>query len=124
MTTHKTIAIVDDDEGVRTSLSNLLRSFGYDVDTYGSALEFLEKGKLGTADCIITDVQMPQMRGDELQSRLIEAGATTPMIFMTAFPTDAIRARVMEAGARAFLEKPAETALLLRHIEDAIALYT
>ncbi|AKR55088.1 two-component response regulator [Devosia sp. H5989] len=121
MTTHQTIAIVDDDEGVRTSLSNLLRSFGYDVDTYGSGVEFLEKGRDRPADCIITDVQMPHMRGDELQNRLIETGSTTPMIFMTAFPTEAIRGRVMEAGARAFLEKPVETALLLRHIEDAVA---
>ncbi|MET0440136.1 MAG: response regulator [Devosia sp.] len=121
MTTHKTIAIVDDDEGVRTSLSNLLRSFGYDVETYSSGVEFLDKGRDKAADCIITDVQMPLMRGDELQSRLIQTGSTTPMIFMTAFPTDAIRGRVMEAGARAFLEKPAETDLLLRYIEDAVA---
>lgn len=58
------IAIVDDDHGVRTSLSNLIRSFGYKVRSYGSALDFLSDTTSCDPDCMVTDIQMPGMTGD------------------------------------------------------------
>lgn len=103
-----TIAIVDDDNGVRLSLSSLVRSLGYDVRVYGSAREFLNDRESADPDCVITDIQMPQMTGEQLQAELISAGRMLPMIFMTAFPAQATRARVMAAGACVFLEKPVE----------------
>lgn len=119
MHSEKTIAIVDDDEGVRTSLASLLRSFGYRIRTYGSATEFLGSGD--EPDCMVVDIQMPAMQGDELQAALIANGRIIPMIFMTAFPTDAVRNRVLAAGGRAFLEKPADTETLVHAVELAVA---
>ena len=119
MHSEKTVAIVDDDEGVRISLASLLRSFGYRVSTYGSATAFLESG--AKPDCMVVDIQMPAIRGDELQARLIADGRLIPMIFMTAFPTDAVRDRVLAAGGRAFLEKPADSNVLLHEVERAVA---
>jgi FixJ family two-component response regulator len=108
-----TIAIVDDDEGVRSSLTSLLRSLGYEVRSYSSAQDFLDDHKAGDPACMITDIQMPNMTGDQLQAELIASGRSVPMIFMTAFPTEVTRARVMAAGALAYLDKPAD--------DDAIA---
>ncbi|GGJ17203.1 response regulator transcription factor [Neoroseomonas lacus] len=102
------IAIVDDDEAVRNALSSLLRSFGYETRGYGSALAFLDEEGHQNPACMILDVQMPGMDGPELQACLLSAGRRFPMIFMTAFPTEAIRRRVMEAGAKAYLSKPVD----------------
>lgn len=115
------IAIVDDDDGVRTSLTSLVRSLGYDVRSYASATEFLGDREASEPDCLITDIQMPRMTGDELQAELIAAGRSFPMIFMTAFPTDVIRQRVMAAGACAFLDKPADGDAIAQHLASALA---
>ncbi len=99
------VAIIDDDEGVRDSLVSLVRSLGFTTRSYASANAFLGDSSPDPA-CVITDLQMPGMTGDELQEALQEAGRRMPIIFMTAFPVDAIRDRVMDAGAVAFLVKP------------------
>jgi FixJ family two-component response regulator len=116
-----TIAIVDDDEGVRSSLTSLLRSLGYEVHSYASALEFLADDEGGDPGCMVTDIQMPGMTGDELQAELIARGRIFPMIFMTAFPTEATRARVMAAGALAYLDKPTDGEAIARFAELAFS---
>jgi FixJ family two-component response regulator len=113
------IAIVDDDEGVRTSLASLVRSLGYAARTYGSGVDFLQDS-LNPA-CMITDIQMPTMTGDELQARLAASGRRFPIIFMTAFPTDAVRQRVMAAGAHCYLSKPSSGEEIIRCLEEALA---
>lgn len=113
------IAIVDDDEAVRTSLASLVRSLGYDVRIYGSGTDFLQDS-LDPA-CMIADIQMPAMSGDELQARLLASDRCFPIIFMTAFPTDPIRERVMEAGAHSYLSKPATGDEIIRCLEEALA---
>ncbi|HEV2511616.1 response regulator transcription factor [Bosea sp. (in: a-proteobacteria)] len=110
------IAIVDDDDGVRSSLSSLIRSLGYEARSYGSAREFLNDRESGDPDGMIADIQMPGMMGDQLQAELVAAGRRFPMIFMTAFPTAATRDRVMAAGARAFLDKPVEPDIIAAHL--------
>lgn len=115
------IAIVDDDDGVRSSLSSLIRSLGYEARGYASAQEFLGDPERCDPDCMITDIQMPEMTGDQLQAALIAAGRRFPMIFMTAFPTAAARDRVTAAGACAFLDKPAEPETIARHLAAALA---
>ena len=115
-----TIAIVDDDEGVRTSLASLVRSLGYKVRTYGSGQEFLHDRLDEEPACMIADIQMPLMAGDELQRNLVSAGRRFPIIFMTAFPTDAVRERVMANGAHCFLNKPSDGDTIIRCIEDAL----
>jgi len=121
MTRSPTIAIVDDDDGVRTSLSSLVRSLGYDVRTYRSAVDFLADSAAKDPDCMITDVQMAPMAGDQLQATLVAAGRRFPMIFMTAFPTDAMRRRVIAAGACAYLDKPVEADAIAQCLAAALA---
>ena len=116
-----TIAVIDDDDGVRMSLYSLVRSLGYEVRTYDSAPAFLEDAGNGAVDCIITDLQMPQMTGEQLQAQLVASGRAPPMIFMTAFPTEATRNRVMAMGGCAFLDKPVDGDAIARHLALAVA---
>ncbi|RZA35945.1 MAG: response regulator [Lysobacteraceae bacterium] len=116
-----TIAVIDDDEGVRTSLSSLVRSLGYEVRTYGSAPAFLHDADTAGVGCIITDLQMPQMTGEQLQAELVSSGGAPPMIFLTAFPTQATRDRVMAMGACAFLGKPVDGNAIARHLAQVFA---
>jgi len=109
-----TVAIVDDDSGVRTSLSSLLRAFGHGVRTYGSAREFLDDAAAATSDLLLSDIQMPGMGGEQLQAELIARGHRVPTIFMTAFPDEAVRQRLLAAGARACLDKPVDAEALSR----------
>lgn len=113
------IAIVDDDEGVRTSLASLVRSLGYHVRTYGSGVDFLQDAQ--DPSCMIADIRMPTMNGDELQARLIASGRRFPIIFMSAFPTEPIRQRVMAAGAHCYLSKPSSGDEIIRCLEEVLA---
>lgn len=120
MTHDLTIAVLDDDEGVRVSLTSLIRSLGYRVRCYASPTEFLADVAAPEPDCMISDIQMPEMSGDQLQAALIVAGRSFPMIFMTAFPAPATRDRVLAAGARAFLVKPVSGDAIAHHLEAAL----
>lgn len=114
------IVIVDDDAGVRASLSSLLRSLGHAVRAYAHGQELLEDTCLPPADCIISDAQMPVLDGVQLQQRLRARGDHIPMIFMTAFPTPALEARLRADGALAFLRKPVDATLLLGWLQRAL----
>ncbi|WP_283806400.1 response regulator transcription factor [Bradyrhizobium murdochi] len=70
--------------------------------------------------CLIVDVRMPNMTGLELQSTLRARGLTTPIIFITAFPEDAERARAFDAGAVDFLTKPFDGKTMLRCLAAAL----
>lgn len=115
-----TIAVVDDDDGVRIALCSLLRSLGYEVRAYGSGPEFLNDPQDGDPDCMITDVQMSPMTGDQLQAELIATGRRFPLIFMTAFPTEAARQRLLALGACAYLDKPVDGEAMARCVADAL----
>ncbi len=114
------ISIVDDDEAVRLALRSLVRSLGYVSNVFASAEEFLESSHLNETSCLISDVQMPGMNGIELQNRLKILDRGTPVIFVTAFPDERIRARAFEAGAIGFLEKPFEGRVMIQLIEMAL----
>ena len=116
MTRPAKICIVDDDDGVRASLSSLIRSLGYDVRTYASATDFLDRQEIDAPDCLITDLQMPRMSGEQLQARLIQEGRRFPIIVMTAFPSENSRTRILAAGAFAYLVKPLDEATLTHHL--------
>ncbi|MHB0771224.1 response regulator transcription factor [Bradyrhizobium sp. 5.13L] len=115
------IAIVDDDEGVRASLASLVRSIGYEAKAYESGVDFLRHAPGEDPACMIADVQMPVITGDELQARLIAAGRHFPIIFMTAFPSENVRQRVMAAGAHCYLGKPSSGDEIIRCLEEALA---
>jgi FixJ family two-component response regulator len=111
------ICVVDDDEAVRTGTESLVRAMGYKVEAFASADEFLHSGKAAESACLVTDVQMPGMNGLELQSTLRREGFATPIIFITAFPDAAVRARALGEGGSGFLTKPFEIDMLVECIE-------
>ena len=107
------VAIVDDDESVRESLPDLLREFGFAVEAFSSAEEFLASEVVGQTKCLILDVAMPGMSGPALQRELQRRRSAIPIVFITAHADESIRPRVLEAGAVHCLFKPfSETALL------------
>lgn len=114
------ISIVDDDEPNREAIEALVRSLGYTVATFASAEEYLRSDCLESSSCVITDLQMPGMSGADLQDRLIADGCHTPIIFMTAFSEEKIRARVLGAGALCFLSKPFSDECLIRCLDKAL----
>jgi FixJ family two-component response regulator len=114
------ISIIDDDESVRAATKSLMRSLGYIVYTFASAEEFLQSPHIDDTSCLISDVQMPNMSGIELQDHLTDRGYRTPMIFITAFPDANSEARALKAGAVCFLSKPFGQETLLVHLAEAL----
>jgi FixJ family two-component response regulator len=100
------IAIVDDDDMVRAAIESLVRSLGMVTRTFASAESFLQSSLVREARCLILDVQMPNMSGLELQDRLSRLGVDLPIIFVTAYPDETVKARALEAGAFGFMQKP------------------
>jgi FixJ family two-component response regulator len=114
------VSIIDDDELVRAATNRLVRSLGFIAPTFASADEFLRSPRLNDTSCVISDVQMPGISGIELQSMLITKGKNVPIIFITAFPDESIRAQAMKAGAICFLSKPFDGSTLIQCIDDAL----
>jgi FixJ family two-component response regulator len=120
VSTFSMISIIDDDASVRTSISSLLRSLGYSVQTFASAEEFLGSGPLNDMGCVIADVKMPGMSGVDLQALLLARGHRMLFIFITAFPEESVRQRALNAGAICFLSKPFDGPTLIRCLERAL----
>jgi FixJ family two-component response regulator len=118
------ISIIDDDPSVRASIDGLVRSLGYRATTFASAEDYLQSDRINDTSCVITDVQMPSLSGPELQSLLIARGDCTPMIFITAFPEEKVRRRVLEAGAIGFLSKPFDDEQLIEYLQAAFGATT
>lgn len=116
------IHVVDDDPSFRTAIERRLKLAGYNVATYASAQELLDKLQvLETSGCILLDVQIPGLSGLELQSRLIELGSKLPVVFLTGHADTATTVRAIKAGAEDFLTKPVSSDQLLEAIERALA---
>ena len=113
------ISIVDDEECVREAVRGLVRSFGFDAYAFSSAETFLKSSRLSDTACVITDIQMPGMSGMELQDVLIAQDRPVPIIFMTTFPDERIRQRVLNAGAVGFLVKPFSDGCLINCMKTA-----
>jgi FixJ family two-component response regulator len=114
------IAIVDDDDALRTSLDDLLQSVGLRVHGFASAEAFLQAPPAPEAACLLLDVRLPGMNGLELQRQMIAANWQIPIIFITSHVDDEARAQALAAGAVAFLSKPCREEDLLTAIEVAL----
>ena len=114
------IAVVDDDPSVRKALARLLRASDLDADAYGSAQHFLESLQTSAPDCLVLDLQMPEMNGLALQRELGRAGIRLPIVVITGHDEPGMQARCLAAGAAAYLRKPLEERTLLAAIEAAI----
>ena len=120
MITEPIVSIVDDDPAARDSVAALVRSKGVNVETFTSAEEYLRSNRAADTACLISDVQMPGMNGADLQDQLIADAQRTPIIFVTAFPDEDIRARVLKAGAFGFLTKPFKDESLIECLDKAL----
>jgi FixJ family two-component response regulator len=106
------VSIVDDDESVRESLPDLLREFGFAVQVFASAEEFLASDCVGQTRCLLLDIAMPGMSGPELQRELTLRRQEIPIVFITAHGDGTVRPRLLEQGAVECLLKPfSDTAL-------------
>jgi FixJ family two-component response regulator len=116
------VFVVDDDASIRRALTRLIKSAGYQVNTFASAREFLESGCHSEGPgCLVLDVRMPGLSGLDLQSELQKANLTLPIVFITGQGDIPMSVKAMKAGAVDFLPKPVKDTDLLRAIEQALA---
>ena len=114
------ISIVDDDDALRNSLDDLIRSIGFRTQGFSSADAFLSSNQARDTACLILDVRMPGMNGIDLQRQIVAANWRIPIIFITSHADDDARARALKAGAVAFLYKPFREEELLNAIDAAL----
>jgi FixJ family two-component response regulator len=113
MVARQLVSVVDDDESVRESLPDLLREFGFRVETFASAEEFLASESLAQTRCLLLDIAMPGMSGPALQVELARQRRSIPIVFITANADESLRPQLLESGAVDCLFKPfTESALL------------
>ncbi|PJG55168.1 DNA-binding response regulator [Bradyrhizobium forestalis] len=116
------VHVVDDDASFRTAIERRLKLSGYDVATYASAQDLLDRlPDDSRPGCILLDVRIPGLSGPELQSRLIELGSTVPIVFLTGYADTPTTVRAIKAGAEDFLTKPVSSEQLIDAIERALA---
>jgi FixJ family two-component response regulator len=122
MGTHdaRVICVVDDDESLRRSLANFLRSVGFRVETFASAEDFLRSARRESAGCLVLDLQMTGMSGLDLLRHLAAANARVAAVILTAHGDQEMRRRCLEAGAVAFLDKPFHGDALLDAVQTAL----
>jgi FixJ family two-component response regulator len=113
------IAVVDDEESVRKALGRLISAAGFDVQIFSSGPDFLRSTQQ-RPHCVVLDVRMPHMDGFEVQRTLMRADEPVPVIIITGDDSADCRARALQQGAKAYLRKPVDDALLLEAIESAL----
>jgi len=114
------VYVVDDDESMRDSLSILVESAGFEVESFDLARAALDRCGAKLPACIVTDIRMPGMDGLEFQEQLIKRGIDVPMIIMTGHGDVRLAVRAMKAGALDFIEKPFSDGEILASIGAAV----
>ena len=116
MPTAPVISIVDDDALARDGIRELIEALGYKTVTFKSAEDFLQSGIVANTSCLITDLQMPGLNGLELLEALRSLGYYTPVILVTAYPSEQHQKRALNSGAIGFLSKPFDEGSLIQRI--------
>ena len=114
---HRTVAVVDDDDAVRDSLQFLLEAAGVPVVTYGSAAQFLNEAAISDLSCLVVDQHMPDKTGLQLISCLRRRGTMLPVALITGSPSADLLRLAGELGIAQVLEKPLNDELLLQFID-------
>lgn len=117
--TNPIVFVVDDDVSVRESLEGLIRSEGFDVETFASAEGFLAQPRVFRPSCLVLDMTLPDLNGLDLQRRLADR-VDMPIIFITGYGDVPMTVQAMKAGAVEFLTKPFSDEILLSAIRQAI----
>ena len=120
MAMHSLVTVVDDDESVRESLPDLLKEFGFAVQSFASAEAFLASGYVEQTKCLVLDIAMPGMSGPDLQQELMARQRDIPIVFITAHGDETVCPRLLERGAVACLLKPFTDTALLDALETAL----
>jgi FixJ family two-component response regulator len=113
------VAIVDDDPGIRKSLVVLLNAFGYRVEVYASAEEFLITTPTERPSCVVLDIHLPDITGIELSRHLLANGTKLPTIFITGSRDEIARQDAKELGCVAYIYKPFPPRALLQALSVA-----
>jgi FixJ family two-component response regulator len=114
------VAIVDDDKAVGNAIEVLMRSMGLTAQAFSSGEEFLRSPELSRTGCLVVDFDMPKMSGLDLHNNLSRLGKEIPTVMITAYPSDDIRARALQAGIICYLAKPFDESDLLDCIHTAL----
>ncbi len=114
------VFVVDDDISVRESLELLIRSEGWEPETFASAQEFLAHPRKLAPSCLVLDVSLPGLNGLDLQKRVAVERIEMPIIFITGHGNVPMTVQAMKAGAVEFLTKPFSGDVLLSAIRNAI----
>ena len=114
------VAIVDDDDLMRSALQGLLKSVGLPAQTFASSEEFLKSGRQHQTACLIADIRMPGISGLELQAKLNADHCRIPTIFITAHGDAKMRMQALRAGAVEFMAKPFDDEALLESVRAAL----
>lgn len=115
------VFVVDDDIGMLKSLQRLLRRYGYDSELFGSAEAFEACDALDRAICVVLDVQLNGKSGIEIRHRLIDAGISLPVIYMTASDSESVKTAALQSGCVAYLTKPFAARSLIEPISRLAA---
>ena len=114
------VFVVDDDVSVRESLELLIRSVGWQPETFESAQKFLQCPRSAVPNCLILDVNLPDLNGLDLQQLVSVERTDMPIIFVTGYGDVPMTVKAMKAGAVEFLTKPFSEDVLLAAIEQAL----
>jgi|SRR5688572_10062167 len=118
---NENIAVLDDDPSMRKALKRLLKAHSYRVRAYELAEQFIDSLRLLVPECLILDLNMERMTGEELQHYLAVIGTRIPIIILTGHDTPEIRKRCQRSGAVAFLVKPVTADQLFSAIQTALS---
>lgn len=116
----KTVAVVDDDDLMRSAVGGLLKAVGLSAREFASAEEFLNSGLQHQIGCVIADIRMPGISGLELQAKMNAEHCNVPIIFITAHGDEKMRMQALRAGAVEFLAKPFDDQALLVGVRAAL----
>ena len=114
------IAVVDDEDSVRKALGRLIRSAGFNVETFSSGTDFLLSLRQRRPHCVVLDLRMPQLSGFDVQQEMKVVDAGVPVVVITGDYSAEGRARALNLGATAYLRKPVDDATLLAAIRAAV----
>jgi FixJ family two-component response regulator len=121
MNSRALITLIDDDESVRESLPHLLKRFGFEVQAFSSAEEYLASDQVPRTKCLVLDITMPGMSGPDLVEELKHLGWNIPVVFITAERDEKVRSQVLEQGAIACLFKPFSGTTLRAALDNALS---
>ena len=117
------VAVVDDDDSVRSALQRILKVQNISAEGFASGEQFLASLPQATPDCVILDLHMPGLSGLEVQQRISDAGHRLPVVVVTGHHENGLRQRCISAGASVYLRKPVDALVLRQAIDQAIAAF-